>query len=144
MNDEARYYQIMKDYESFLGIKLINQQVDQLRQAKSAQNNLDAQNSRSGGTAGISSGMRSSDYYSSTSDRMGSIAQSRVSKQNTGKKEGGEDNARLIDVEGSAMESVISQGTAHPPDLGNEKARNEQALEVERMQEQMREDEQDN
>jgi hypothetical protein len=25
MNDEARYYQIMKDYESFLGIKLINQ-----------------------------------------------------------------------------------------------------------------------
>jgi hypothetical protein len=42
------------------------------------------------------------------------------------------------------MESIISQGTTHPPDLGNEKARNEQALEVERMQEQMREDEQDN
>ena len=28
MNDEKRYLQIMKDYESFLGIKLINQQVD--------------------------------------------------------------------------------------------------------------------
>ena len=88
--------------------------------------------------------MRSSDYYSSTSDRMGSIAQSRVSKQNTGKKEGGEDNARLIEVEGSAMESVISQGTSHPPDIGNEKARNEQAFEVERMQEQMRDEEYDN
>ena len=25
MNDEARYLQIMKDYEEFLGIKLINQ-----------------------------------------------------------------------------------------------------------------------
>jgi hypothetical protein len=32
----------MKDYELFLGIKLINQQVHQLRQAKNHQSNLDA------------------------------------------------------------------------------------------------------
>ncbi|TNV71379.1 hypothetical protein FGO68_gene7921 [Halteria grandinella] len=46
MNDEKRYYQIMKDYEDFLGIKLINQQVDQLRQAKDEQKNIDNQASR--------------------------------------------------------------------------------------------------
>jgi len=28
MNEENRYHQILKDYESFLGIRLINQQVD--------------------------------------------------------------------------------------------------------------------
>lgn len=28
MNDERRYYQILKDYENFLGLKLINQQVE--------------------------------------------------------------------------------------------------------------------
>jgi len=31
MNEEGRYLQIMKDYESFLGVKLIGQQVEQLR-----------------------------------------------------------------------------------------------------------------
>ena len=34
MNDEKRYMQIMIDYESYLGVKLIGQQVEQLRQAK--------------------------------------------------------------------------------------------------------------
>jgi hypothetical protein len=34
MNDEKRYLQILKDYENFLGIKLVNQQVEQLRQAR--------------------------------------------------------------------------------------------------------------
>ncbi len=115
MNDETRYLQIMKDYESFLGIKLINQQVDQLRQAKSRQSNLDAQNSRSGGggTYGLSSGMRSSDFQSTgNSDRLGSIANSRVSKQNTGRR--GEENPNdeiannPLDIMGSAMESVAS------------------------------------
>jgi hypothetical protein len=34
MNDENRYYQIQKDYEKFLGLKLVGQQVEQLRQAR--------------------------------------------------------------------------------------------------------------
>jgi parvulin-like peptidyl-prolyl isomerase len=63
MNEEKRYLQIMQDYEKFLGIKLINQQVNQLRQAKSMQSNLDAQSTRQGGYT--SSGLRSSDYLSS-------------------------------------------------------------------------------
>ena len=72
MSDEKRYLQIMKDYESFLGIKLVNQQVDQLRTAKSRQSNLDNQNSGHGGFS--SSGMRSSDYFTQSSGRMGSVA----------------------------------------------------------------------
>jgi len=41
MNEEGRYLQIMKDYESFLGVKLIGQQVEQLRQAREERSNLD-------------------------------------------------------------------------------------------------------
>lgn len=154
MNDEGRYFQIMKDYESFLGIKLINQQVHQLRQAKSQQSNLDAQNSRSGGTGGLSSGMRSSDFYSSGSDRMGSIENSKIGTRNAANKtgdfqqEGGIYNnnsieQKLVDIEGSAMESinsVNSKGQSLKYSGGNNR---ENSKDIEQMQQQMQ-DEDDN
>ena len=75
MNDEGRYLQIMKDYESFLGVKLVNQSVDQLRQAREERANLENQESKDAGT----SGFRSSDGAASTGiyDRN-STAQSRA------------------------------------------------------------------
>jgi hypothetical protein len=62
--------------------------------------------------------MRSSDFYSSGSDRMGSIENSRIGNRNgifkTGEiiEEGGTVNnsneQKLLDIEGSAMESINS------------------------------------
>lgn len=43
MSDEGRYYQIQKDYESFLGVKLVGQQVEQLRQAREEKANIENQ-----------------------------------------------------------------------------------------------------
>jgi hypothetical protein len=56
MNDENRYIQIMKDYESFLGLKLVNQQVDQLRQEREELANIDKQSSRDGSSGYQTSG----------------------------------------------------------------------------------------
>ena len=41
MNEESRYLQIMHDYESFLGVKLVGQQVEQLRQARVEKSNIE-------------------------------------------------------------------------------------------------------
>jgi hypothetical protein len=41
MSDEGRYYEIQKDYESFLGVKLVGQQVEQLRQAREERSNIE-------------------------------------------------------------------------------------------------------
>ena len=41
MNDENRYQQIQIDYESYLGVKIVNQQVYQLRQAREEQLNVE-------------------------------------------------------------------------------------------------------
>ncbi|TNV74775.1 hypothetical protein FGO68_gene16630 [Halteria grandinella] len=63
MNDERRYYQILKDYENFLGIKLINQQVEQLRQAKDEKNNIDNQSSKIDNSSGPRSSTGISGVY---------------------------------------------------------------------------------
>ena len=47
MNDEKRYRQIQKDYEQYLQVKLVDQQVEQLRQAQNQRNNMDFQNNLS-------------------------------------------------------------------------------------------------
>ncbi len=52
MSDEGRYYQIQKDYEVFLGVKLVGQQVEQLRQAREEQANIENQNSRENSSGG--------------------------------------------------------------------------------------------
>ncbi len=101
----------MKDYESFLGVKLINQQVDQLRQDKNRQSNLDNQNSKQGGMS--TSGMRTSDYYSQSTGQTGSMAYSKNNRNNIGKREGRDNNENDVidDMMGSAMESVASVGS---------------------------------
>eukprot|EP00347_Sterkiella_histriomuscorum_P004053 403361925 len=53
-NKGFRYDEIMKDYESFLGIKIRNQQIEQIRKDRDQNTNIMNQESRGGG---------SSDYY---------------------------------------------------------------------------------
>ena len=45
MDEEDRYRQILKDYESFLGMKLIDQQIDQMRRKRDQEVNLANQSS---------------------------------------------------------------------------------------------------
>ena len=45
MDEEDRYQQILKDYESFLGIKLVDQQIDQMRKKRDQEVNLANQSS---------------------------------------------------------------------------------------------------
>jgi hypothetical protein len=45
MDEEDRYRQILKDYESFLGMKLIGQQVDQMRRKRDQEINIANQSS---------------------------------------------------------------------------------------------------
>lgn len=112
MNDENRYIQIMKDYESFLGIKLVNQQVEQLRQAREEQSNIDNQVTRDG-----SSGYGTNGFASTGLDRNSTASRGISQKTTTcnniyqshGAAQNDDDRSdRIVDLEGSAMESMSS------------------------------------
>lgn len=60
MDEEDRFFEIQRDYESFLGIKLINQRLDQIRKERDIQNNIIAQSSNDGGSTGQSDTLPSS------------------------------------------------------------------------------------
>lgn len=142
MNDEGRYIQIMKDYESFLGVKLVNQQVEQLRQAREQQQNIDAQVSRD-----ESSGYRTStNGFASTGLDRNSTASRGVSQKNTNNLyvtqgpgvNDEERSERIIGLEGSAMESMSSMAES----VGVRKSQKKLALSVmEQVTEQDGEDE---
>lgn len=126
MNEENRYYQIQKDYEQFLGVKLVGQQVEQLRQAREEQANIDNQMSRdvstnNYGTLSQSQAYTSNDNPSTASrninatmtpgiDYMGSINSAtdfRQQKSNT--MSGGGAQSRTIKTNNKPMQSQIEQ-----------------------------------
>ena len=76
MSDEGRYYEIQKDYESFLGVKLVGQQVEQLRQAREERSNIENQVTRDDNSGGY--GTSSYSQPQSTKNDAGSLAASRV------------------------------------------------------------------
>ena len=82
MDEEDRYRLILKDYESFLGMKLIDQQIDQMRRKRDQEVNLANQssvNEYGSGTYGQNS--QSTGQY----DQIGSgvFESKNISKPNT-------------------------------------------------------------
>ena len=112
MNEEGRYLQIMMDYESFLGVKLVGQQVDQLRQAREERSNIDNQESKDGGTTGLQSsygGATSTGLYDRNSTAQ-SRGLSRTGQQTYKNDEYTEEYKKddRIAIKASAMESFDS------------------------------------
>jgi superfamily II DNA helicase RecQ len=82
MDEEDRYRQILKDYESFLGLKLINQQVDQMRRKRDQEVNLANQSSMNEyGSGSYCQNSQSTGQY----DQIGSgvFESKKISKTNT-------------------------------------------------------------
>ena len=121
MNDENRYIQIMKDYESFLGIKLVNQQVEQLRQAREELSNIDNQATRDGSSGYGTNGLASTGIDRNSTASRG-ISQ-KTTANNIYQSQGAgvideERSDRIVEVEGSAMESMSSMAES----VGGKKA----------------------
>jgi hypothetical protein len=68
MDEEDRYRQILKDYESFLGMKLIGQQVEQMRRKRDQEVNIANQSSINYGSGSYGQNSQSTGQY----DQIGS------------------------------------------------------------------------
>ena len=82
MDEEDRYRQILKDYESFLGMKLIDQQIDQMRRKRDQEVNLANQSSMNEyGSGSYRQNSQSTGQY----DQIGSgvFESKKISKTNT-------------------------------------------------------------
>jgi hypothetical protein len=82
MDEEDRYRQILKYYESFLGMKLIDQQIDQMRRKRDQEVNLVNQSSMNEyGSGSYRQNSQSTGQY----DQIGSgvFESKKISKTNT-------------------------------------------------------------
>jgi hypothetical protein len=82
MDEEDRYRQILKDYESFLGMKLIDQQIDQMRRKRDQEVNIANQSSMNEyGSGSYRKNSQSTGQY----DQIGSgvFESKKISKTNT-------------------------------------------------------------